>query len=181
MTISAKLGQLRQKLSQVGNFLLCLFKIRIGAVMTQLPDEVSDDEKLARVICGSSKQRNNKDKFYFDTNVEKYVVKVGAFIDIRNPMQLSVSRISTLLLDEAHDLGVRHRDEYQRGSTYHGFAEVLARVCFELNCQVHKDDYGGTKPYHANIIYPVGQKEDSQEIAVQLAFHAEFIQYTPLA
>jgi hypothetical protein len=149
--------------------------------MTQLPDEVSEDEKLARVICGSSRIRNNKNRIYLDQNAGKYVVKVGTFIDTRNPMQLSVNRISTLSLDEAHDLGVRHRDEYQRESTYHGFAQVVARVCFELNCQVKKDDYGGTKPYHANIIYPVGQKEDSQEIAVQLAFHAEFVSYTPPA
>ena len=149
--------------------------------MTQLPDEVSEDEKLARVMCGSSRLRNNRNIFYLDQNTGKYVVKVGAFIDTRNPMQLSVNRISTLSLDEAHNLGVLHRDEYQRGSTYHGFAQVIARVCFELNCQVQKDDYGGTKPYHANIIYPVGQKEDSQEIAVQLAFHAEFIHYIPLA
>ena len=149
--------------------------------MAQLPDEVSEDEKLARVICGSSRPRNNKGKFYFDQNAGKYVVQVGVFIDTRNPMQLSVNRISTLSLEEAHDLGVSHRDEYQKGSTYHGFAQAVARVCFELNCQVQKDDYGGTKPYHANIIYPVGQKEDSQEIAVQLAFHAEFIHYMPPA
>jgi len=149
--------------------------------MTQLPNEVSEDEKLARVICGSSRINNNKNRFYFDQNSRKFVVKVGTFIDTRNPMQISVNRISTLSLDEAHYLGVRHRDEYQRGSTYHGFAQVVARTCFELNCQVQKDDYGGTKPYHANIIYPVGQKEDSQEIAVQLAFHAEFIQYVPSA
>lgn len=158
--------------------MLSLFKIRIGAVMTQLPDKVSEDEKLARVICGSSRVRNNKDRFYFDQNAGKYVVKVGTFIDTRDPMQLSVNRISTLSLDEAHELGVFHRDEYQRGSTYHGFAQIVARVCFGLNCQVQKDDYSGTKPYHANIIYPGGQKEDAQEIAVQLAFHAEFIQYT---
>ncbi len=147
--------------------------------MTRLPDQVSEDEKLARVICGSSRVRSNKNRFYFDENTGKYVVKVGAFMDTRNPMQLSVNRISTLSLDKVHELGVLHRDEYQRGLTYHGFAQIVARLCFDLNCQVQKDDYGGTKPYHANIIYPVGQKEDTQEIAVQLAFHAEFIQYTP--
>ena len=149
--------------------------------MTQLSDEVLEDEKLARVICGSSRLRNNKDKFYFDQNAGKYVVKVGAFIDTRNPMQLSVNRISTLSLEEAHELGVLHRDEYQRGLTYHGFAQIVAKLCFDLNCQVQKGDYGGTKPYHANIIYPIGEREDAQEIAIQLAFHAEFIQYTPPA
>jgi hypothetical protein len=125
--------------------------------------------------------KNNRDKFYFDQNVGKYLVKVGAFIDTRNPMQLSVNRVSTLSLNEAHDLGVYHRDTYQPRSTYHGFAQILAKVCFDLNCQVHKDDCGGIKPYHANIIYPIGQKEDSQEIAVQLAYHADFVQYTPPA
>lgn len=156
---------------------MSLFKRSIGAGMIQLPDEVSGDEKLARVICGSSKLRKNKDKLYFDQNAGKHVVKVGTFIDTRNPMQLSVNRISTLSLDEAHTLGVHHRDEYQRGSTYHGFAEILAKICFDLNCQVQKEGYGGTKPYHANIIYPIGQKEDFQEIAIQLAFHAEFRHY----
>jgi hypothetical protein len=148
--------------------------------MVQLPDEVSDAEKLARVICDSSKPSRYRRKFYFDESMEKYIVQVSTFIDNRDPMQLSINRISTISLDEAHNLGIQHRDEYQPNLTYHGFAEVLAKMCFDLNCKVHKDDYGGTKPYHANIIYPVGQKEDSQEIAVQLAFSAEFVpRYTP--
>jgi hypothetical protein len=149
-----------------------------NAEMTCLPDEVSRDEKLARIICGSSRLRRYVS---FQEGAGKYDVKVSVFIDIRNPMELSVNRISTISLHEAHSLGIAHRDKYQVNSTYHGFAEVLAGRCFDLNCKVEKEDYDGAQPYHANIIYPVGQKEDSQEIAVQLAFHAEFVQYTPLA
>jgi hypothetical protein len=152
-----------------------------NAEIPYLPDEVSGDEKLARVICDGRKPKRSRAKFYFDESAGKYIVKVGAFIDNRNPMQLSVNRISTLSLDRAHDLGVRHRDQCQSELTYHGFAQIFASRCFDLNCEVKKEDYGGTEPYHAYIIYPVGQKEDSQEIAVQLAFHAEFVQYTPLA
>ena len=152
-----------------------------NAEMTYLPDEVSGEEKLARVICDSKKPKKSRAKFYFDERARKYIVKVSAFIDTRNPMQLSVNRISTLSLDRAHDLGVRHRDRYQKELTYHGFAEILASMCFDLNCEVKKEDYNGTEPYHADIIYPVGHKEDSQEIAVQLAFYAEFVQYAPLA
>jgi hypothetical protein len=92
-------------------------------------------------------------------------------------MELSVNRISTLSSEDAHGLGIAHKNDYQKDSTYHGFAEVIARLCYDLNCQVKKDDVGGKKPYHANIVYPVGQKEDSQEIAVQLAFRAEFHKY----
>ena len=148
--------------------------------MPCLPDEVSGDENLARVICDSSQPKRSRAKFYFDDRAGKYIVKVGVFIDSRNPMQLSVNRISTLSLHEAHEFGVHHRYIYQPQLTYHGFAQVLANICFDLNCNVKKDDYNGTQPYHANILYPFGQKEDSQEIAVQLAFHAEFVQYAPL-
>lgn len=96
-------------------------------------------------------------------------------------MELSVNRISTLSLEQAHALGLDHRNEHQTGQTYHGFARLLAMTCFELACKVQKDDYNGTKPYHANIIYPVGQKQDSQEIAVQLAYHAEFVPHSSLS
>jgi hypothetical protein len=156
--------------------------------MTQLPDVVSHDENLARVICFSSKPKKYMELFYFDENLGKYAVKVGVFIDDRDPMQLSVNRISTLSLDRSHDLGLRHKEKYQPQLTYHGFAKVLASMCFDLNCKVEKHDYNGTRPYHANIFYPINRMEnservmeESQAIAVKLAHLAEFVKYTPPA
>lgn len=145
-----------------------------------LPDEITEDEKLARVICASSKpKRYKRTAFYYDESEKRYVVLVGQFISHNNPIELSVNRISTISLELAHQLGLNHRNDYQPQSTYHGFAELRAALCFENGCKVEKDDLGGTKPYHANIIYPYaqGEKENDQEMAAQLAYHAEFKKY----
>ena len=97
----------------------------------------------------------------------------------RNPSELSVNRNSSISIEETHQLGIIHQQERQPKSTYHGYAEVTAQLCFDTKCRVQKDDVGGKQPYHANIIYPYAQdKEDNQEIAVQLAYHAEFIKHS---
>lgn len=148
--------------------------------IVSLSKVITPEEKLARIICDSSKKNKyTKTAFSFNEEEDRYIVKTGKFIDIRNPSELSINRISTIPLEQAHLLGVTHQQEKQPDSTYHGFAEVDAELCFQNNCDVKKDDIGGKKPYHANIIYPYAQgKEDNQEIAVQLAYHARFRRFS---
>ena len=146
-----------------------------------LPETISEDEKLARIICASSKPaKYKKTHFYFNEQSNKYVILPGVFIDDRNPAELSVNRISSITLQEAHQLGLDHQKEKQPQSTYHGFGEVTAKLCYDNKCALKKEDYNGTKPYHANIVYPYAQngKEDKQEIAAVLAFHAEMYKYS---
>ena len=148
-----------------------------------LPDAVAAHEKLARIVCASSRPRKyQKNAFRFNVAEQRYIVVAKQFIDGRPPSygkELSVNRISTLSLDEAHALGVAHRHARQPALTYHGFAEITAQTCFENDCRVTKDDMGGTQPYHANIIYPYPQKEDSQEVAAKLAHLAELKRFEP--
>ena len=141
-----------------------------------LSDTVIPEEDLARIICDSSKPKNyEKTSFRYSKEEGRYIICTGKFIDSRNPTTLSVNRISTLSEQEAHKLGIIHQKEKQSQLTYHGFAKITAKLCFDKGCGVKKDDDDGKKPYHANIIYPYSQdaKEEKQEVAVYLAFHAE--------
>lgn len=143
-----------------------------------LPNTISEDEELARVVCASSKAKKYEKTAFYLNEEKKYVVNVLVFLSHNNPIELSVNRISTITYQESHELGKQHQRDNQKTSTYHGFAKVKAKLCFDKGCKVQKDDIGGTKPYHANIIYPYSQtKEDNQEIAVELAHHAEFIKH----
>ena len=148
-----------------------------------LPAAVAAHEKLARIICASSRRRRyERDAFYYDEAEQRYIIVPRQFIDARPPShgkELSVNRISTLSLEEAHELGVAHRHARQPELTYHGFAELTAQACFEKDCRVEKDDMGGTQPYHANIIYPYPQKEGEQEVATKLAHLAELKRFEP--
>ena len=142
-----------------------------------LPDVVAAHEKLARIICASSRRRRyERDAFYYDEAEQRYVVVPIQFVDERPPghgEELSVNKISTLSLEEAHELGVAHQQARQPELTYHGFAEITAQACFDNDCRVEKDDMGGTQPYHATIIYPYPQKRKSHEVAAELAYRAE--------
>ena len=107
-------------------------------------------------------------------------------MDTRDPYKISVNRISTLTLEEAHALGLEHRDEINRDKekpeTYHGFGKLSVQVCLGAGCtKVEKDDMQGTKPYHANIVYPKAQKFDDMEIAIILAEHARLVRYEDLS
>ena len=50
-----------------------------------------------------------------------------------------------------------------------------------MKCEVKKDDIGGTKPYHANVVYPRKQTKDPEdmEYANRLSLEAEFIPINP--
>lgn len=155
--------------------------LKCSRMTISLPDIVQENEKLARIICASSKPKNYEQTAYrFDESSKRNIVLTAQFIDKRYPSELSVNRISSLTLEESHNLGLEHQQKRQSNLTYHGFAEITAKICFDNNCQVKKEDYDGEQPYHANIIYPYPQesKEDKQEIAVQLAYNAEFRKYS---
>lgn len=143
-----------------------------------LPDNISPNEKLARIICGSSQPKKNKSRVIYRTSSKKYEVQVSVFLDSRFPAEVSVNRISTISEDESHLLGLEHRDANCPLLVYLGYAQVLAGFCRDFGCEIEKDDYNGIKPYHANLLYPKAQrKEDDQSIAVKLAFHSRFYLY----
>ena len=146
-----------------------------------LPNIVDKDEDLARVIHGGSSRKSIKRLF----NIETKKVQPSRFIDTRNPIELSVNRISTLNDKDVHNLGINHTDQINRTRTdndrndiYYGYAVLKAGLCFEEKCRVLKDDEGGKKPYHANIVYPNQTKADNMEIANILAFKSELVLYT---
>ena len=143
-----------------------------------LPDAVAYEEDLARNLIGGSSKKSIKKLYNPDTKA----IKPSRFLDTRNPRELSVNRISTLTERQAHKLGIEHADEIKRSgntnSVYHGFAKISVRECLEAGCsEVVKDDYNGSKPYHANIIYPQSEKSDEMEIANVLAFKAVLVKY----
>ncbi len=143
-----------------------------------LSEKITENENLARVICCGSKHKTQKNCYVYDAEENKYKINTSVFIDTRNPAELSVNRISTLTVNEAHQLGLEHQKENNR-PTYNGYAKLTAATCYSNNCKIVKDDYEGKKPYHANIIYPhsPNEKEEIQSIAIRLAFNAEFIKY----
>jgi len=143
-----------------------------------LSEVIDSSENLGRIICAGSTRSSYRKSFDEDPqNPGKYFVKTGVFIDKRTPMQFSVNRISTLTEQQVHKLGLDHQEKTGRPS-YNGYAKIKAELCYGLNCVIEKDDVNGTNPYHANIIYPeVNEKQDYQEIAAQLALHAEFVKY----
>lgn len=143
-----------------------------------LPDVVAHEEDLARNLVGGSSRKSIKKLYDPETNA----IKPSRFLDTRNPRELSVNRISILTEHQAHDLGIEHANEINRGgnvnSVYHGFAKISVHECLEAGCsKVVKDDYNGSKPYHANIIYPQSEKSDEMEIANILAFKATLVKY----
>lgn len=147
--------------------------------VTSLPDIVSDDERIARVIHGGSSLKSIKKLYNPSTNK----IKPSRFMDDRNPRELSVNRISTLTIDESHALGVAFVDDLNSKSggnvTYHGYGELTVKICLEAGCtEVIKDDVAGTKPYHANILYPKKEVFEELDIANVLAFHALFVKHS---
>ena len=147
-----------------------------------LPDIVDAKEYIARNIIGGSSRKSIK-KLY-NPNTDE--VNPSRFLDDRNPIELSVNRISTLSLEKTHQLGLTLTEEINNNNStakplsYHGYAQLTKRQCLDAGCvDVLKEDYNGTKPYHANIIYPREQsrKADDMEIANNLAFVAELIRY----
>jgi hypothetical protein len=140
-----------------------------------LPAVINPDEVLARVACGSSKLTKNKALFYKDDETGIIRANVTLFMDARNPAELSVNRIFTLSEGEAHKLGETHRAAHQPTATYWGYAQINASICFSKNCEVIKDDMGGTKPYHANIVFPKDASfQEIQAIATYFAFKSLF-------
>ena len=150
---------------------------RNSKIQKKLPTVVSGEEMLARNLIGGNSKKSVKKLFDPDNGT----IKPSRFLDKRNPTEISVNRISTLSEREAHQLGIAHKDETNKtaesAQTYHGYAAILAQTCYDAECHVRKDDEGGTKPYHANIVYPKEQKYDDMEIAVVLATKATLIRY----
>lgn len=140
-----------------------------------LSEIIDAEETLARVACGSSKFIKNKSFFYKDKETGVVRANVALFIDNRNPAELSINRISTLKKSATHELGLIHKNEYQPMTTYWGYAKIKAEICYSKNCRVVKDDIGGTKPFHANIIFPKNSEFiEIQEIAVYFALKSTF-------
>ncbi len=135
-----------------------------------LPGIIVDNEKLARIISAGSTWKSQKKRLAKVD--ETFKAKPSIFLDERNPMELSVNRISTITIDEAHSLGLLHSQNNPKSPSYTGFAQIVASIAFTHKCEVKKDDVNGTKPYHANIIYPSANKEDCMEIAVKLSYNA---------
>ena len=141
-----------------------------------LPDEVSDDEDIARNLIGGESKKSIR-KLY----TAAHQVKPSQFYDSRNPAELSVNRISTLSLEASHQLGIDLKDainaKNSKPERYHGFAQLLVESCRKCGCDVVKDDYKGQKPYHANIVYPSKEKYENMEIANMLVLHSQLILY----
>lgn len=109
-------------------------------------------------------------------------------MDSRNPTELSVNRVSTLDNEGAHRLGIEHveniiRNNPEQKRVYHGFAKLKAQIVYSEKCNIVKDDINGTKPYHANIIYPRNQgvKFDDIELAIVLATNSQPMRYKRLS
>jgi len=147
----------------------------------KLSNTIASDETLARRIVAGSKRKSYKRFFYEDPCIQgSYVIDPISFIDDRNPMQVSVNRTKTISEKEVHIL--HKKQEIKRiedGLTYHGYAEILAEVCYFKNCKIEPDTKEGLEPYHANINYPIPQssKEDDNQIAAELAKKSYFVKY----
>lgn len=146
-----------------------------------LPDTLGYEENLARNIIGGSSRRSIKKKLYDPDTLH---VHPSRFFDNRNPRELSVNRISTISNEHAHQLGIDQKEEInknnpdQKPQVYHGYAKLSVQDCLDAGCTgVEKEDYGGSKPYHANILYPEKEKFEEMEIANMLAFKANLIKY----
>ena len=63
-----------------------------------LPEYVDDTEEIARIICDKKSIKNS-------------IVSHTAFLDTRNPTELSVNRITTLNTHARHDLGKQHQEK----------------------------------------------------------------------
>jgi hypothetical protein len=148
----------------------------LGAI--SLPNIVSNDERIARVIHGGSSPKSTKKLYNPSTNK----INPSRFMDNRNPRELSVNRISTLTTDQSHALGLTFVNDLNLKQslavTYHGYGELTVKTCLDVGCTgVIKDDVGGTKPYHANILYPEKERFEELDIANVLAFHAVLIKH----
>ena len=142
--------------------------------------EVEPTERLARNLVGGASKKSVKKLFDIVTGK----INPSQFFDSRTPMKLSVNRISTLKIQEAHKLGLQFKDEVNRGNPnqknkiYHGFGQINVLTCLNAGCiNVEKDDYGGTKPYHANVIYPNKEKYEIMEISNALSSKAKLVKY----
>ena len=142
--------------------------------------EVKPNEHLARNLVGGGSKKSVKRLYDIDSRQ----IKPSQFFDSRTPMRLSVNRISTLKIEEAHKLGLQFKDEVNRGNPnqkrkiYHGFGQIDVFTCLIAGCiRVEKDDYGGTKPYHANVIYPNKEKHEIMKISLLLSYKAKLVKY----
>ncbi len=142
-----------------------------------LQKEILKNEKLARIICASRKQKKYQKKIIYDADNDNWNVQVSVFLDDRNPSEISVNKITTLDLENSHYLGLEHKNEKQPELKYYGFAQINASICYEQNCIILQDDLKGLKPYHANIIYPEEQNTSNHDIATTLAFISVFEKY----
>ena len=141
--------------------------------------EVEPSEHLARNLVGGGSKKSVKRLYDINTGQ----IKPSQFFDSRTPMRLSVNRISTLKIQEVHVLGLQFKDQVnkenpnQKRKVYHGFGQIDVLTCLNAGCiNVEKDDYGGTKPYHANVIYP-NKKDEIMQISNVLSFKAKLIKY----
>lgn len=143
-----------------------------------LPDLIDASEDLGRMIFGGTEKKTQKKYIVADgTNLLNYSIKPSVFLDTRNPMILSVNRISTLPTSDCHEIGVKHHKDKNMpsSSSYTGFAKINAGKVYEEECAIVKDDVGGSNPYHANVEYPCQKKEDCLVIASKLAFFSELV------
>jgi hypothetical protein len=144
---------------------------------SSLSEIVEPSEDIGRMIFGGFETKSQKRYFVVDeNNAEKYLIKPSVFLDTRNPMELSVNRISTISLTHCHQIGIDHHIRYKMhtSSAYSGFAKIKAEKCYEQKCTISKDETE-YNPYHANIHYPAVEKEDCLEIAAKLTYYAELI------
>ena len=142
--------------------------------------EVKPNEYLARNLVGGGSKKSVK-RLY---NINTGQIKPSQFLDSRTPMRLSVNRISTLKIQEVHAMGLKFKDEInkenpnQKRKVNHGFGQIDVLNCLDAGCiKVEKDDYGVTKPYHANVIYPNKEKHEIMRISNVLSFRAKLVKY----
>ena len=145
-----------------------------------LPNCIGAEENLGRILHGGSKKKYIKRLFDPETGN----VKPSQFMDSRNPTELSVNRVSTLNVIQAHEFGIKHvekinKNNNQQIQVYRGYAKLIAQIAYDEECKIIKDDLNGTNPYHANIIYPreQGSKFEDMEIAIVLAEKSELVRF----
>lgn len=133
-------------------------------VRTQHPLTIDDNENLGRELFS---------KAQFSSNNRR--VKVGAFEPPHRKNSVSMNRLSLVSRDFARDIGMRHGE--QRGRTFYGFGEILAKQVRNTTADTRgkpvKDN-----PFHANIQFPPDDGKDLiLDVARQLAEQATFVEH----
>ena len=123
---------------------------------------VPPDEKLTRFISSKS-----------GFSIAKKEVSYRAFIPPKkNPQELSVYRISTLIEDE-NKIWEIGREYVQGEQTIKARADFLAEVVYENNLKVVADTQ--VHKLHANIMSLPTNREDRDEILRELALASKLV------